>query len=233
MPTYYEPPYLQTMTDPSDTLKAGSRPHPLASALAAFARLMSGVTVRWVDAEPSDRQRVYFANHSSHLDAVVLWASLPPAARGKTSPVAGIDYWGKTRLRRYLADNVFRALLINRQPKGAERSRAAAEAVMAQLVAAIDRGRSLIVFPEGTRGSGDEVAPFKSGIYHLARQRPQVELVPAYLENLNRILPKGEVLPVPVLSSATFGPAMHLQPGEDKDAFLARTRDAVVGLRPA
>ena len=209
------------------------RPHPFASVLAVVARLMSGVTVRWVDSAPVVRQRVYFANHSSHLDAVVLWAALPAAARVLTSPVAGVDYWGKSRFRRYLADNVFQALLINRQPKGAERSLAAAEAVMADLVAAIDRGRSLIVFPEGTRGLGDEVAPFKSGIYHLARQRPNVELVPAYLENLNRILPKGEVLPVPILSSATFGPAVRLEDGEDKAAFLSRARDAVVRLRPA
>jgi len=194
---------------------------------------MSGVTVRWVDSSPMVRQRVYFANHSSHLDAVVLWAALPTPARVLTSPVAGIDYWGASGLRRYLADNVFQALLINRQPKGSERSLAAAEAVMAELLAAIDRGRSLIVFPEGTRGLGDEVAPFKSGSFHLARQRPDVELVPAYLENLNRILPKGEVLPVPVLSSATFGPPMRIEPGEDKAAFLERARAAVVRLRPA
>jgi 1-acyl-sn-glycerol-3-phosphate acyltransferase len=207
------------------------RPHPLASVLAVVARLMSGVTVRWVDSAPALRQRVYFANHSSHLDAVVLWAALPAPVRMLTSPVAGIDYWGKSAVRRYLADNVFQALLINRQPKDADRSLAAAEAVIADLVAALDRGRSLIVFPEGTRGLGDEVAPFKSGIYHLARQRPDIELVPAYLENLNRILPKGEVLPVPVLSSATFGPPVQLANGEDKSSFLSRARDAVIGLK--
>ena len=210
-----------------------ARPHPLASVLAIVARTISGVRVRWVDCEPSDRQRVYFANHTSHLDAVVLWASLPVAARVRTSPVAGRDYWGKTRMRRYLADRVFQALLINRQPQGAERSLAAAQAVMADLVAAIDQGRSLIVFPEGTRGSGEDVAPFKSGIYHLASERPHVELVPAYLENLNRILPKGEVLPVPVLSSATFGPPLRLEPAETKAAFLERARNAVRRLRPS
>lgn len=205
----------------------------MASLLAMVARLMSGVTVRWVDSTPAVGQRVYFANHTSHLDAVVLWAALPPAVRVMTSPVAGVDYWGKTRLRRYLADNVFQALLINRQPAGADRSLAAAQAVIADLIAAIDRGRSLIVFPEGTRGSGEEVAPFKSGLYHLAQQRQGVELVPVYLENLNRILPKGEVLPVPVLSSATFGPPLHLTPNEGKAAFLERARDAVVRLRPS
>ena len=193
--------------------------------------------MRWANCEPLSIQRVYFANHSSHLDAAVMWASLPATARALTSPVAGIDYWGRTTIRRYLADRVFHAILINRPstlrggPAGDRR--AAAEAVTKQLVAAIDAGRSLIVFPEGTRGSGDEVAPFKSGLYHLARARPAVELVPAYLENLNRILPKGEVLPVPVLSSATFGPPIHLEPGEEKPAFLTRARQAVCDLKPS
>lgn len=212
---------------------AADRPHPLASLLAVVARLISGVQVRWLDCEPSPRQRVYFANHTSHLDAVVLWASLPVEARVLTSPVAGRDYWAKTKFRRYLADQVFHALLINRHPKGAERSLAAAEQVLEQLAAALGAGRSLIVFPEGTRGQGDEVAPFKSGIYHLAWRRPDVEFVPAYLENLNRILPKGEFLPVPLLSSATFGPPLHIETGESKAAFLDRARAAVCRLRPS
>jgi 1-acyl-sn-glycerol-3-phosphate acyltransferase len=207
-------------------------PHPLASALAGFARFVSGVQVRWLDCAPLAGQRVYFANHTSHLDAVVLWAALPAASRSRTAPVAGRDYWEKTAVRRYLSARVFQAVLINRQPPGAERSRAAAEAVLADLVAAIDRGLSLIVFPEGTRGSGEDVAAFKSGLYHLACQRPDLELVPAYLDNLNRILPKGEVLPVPLLSSATFGPPIRIAPAEPKSDFLARARDAVCRLKP-
>ncbi len=212
---------------------ADLRPHPLASVLAAVARVISGVRVRWADCEPASTQRVYFANHSSHLDAVVLWAALPPGARARTSPVAGRDYWARTPLRRYLADRVFHALLINRQPQGEERSIANAKAAIGQLVGALDAGRSLIVFPEGTRGAGDAVADFKTGIYYLAKARPQVELVPAYLENLNRILPKGEFVPVPLLSSATFGPPMRLAPGEDKAAFLGRAREAVCRLKPS
>jgi len=209
------------------------RPHPLASLLAGFARLISGVQVRWVDCAPAPRQRIYFANHASHLDAVVLWASLPASTRAGTSPVAGRDYWEKTAIRRYLAGHVFRVLLIDRTPHGAERSVESAARVTDVMVAALDRGLSLIVFPEGTRGSGEEVAPFKSGIYHLACRRPDVELVPAYLENLNRILPKGEVLPVPLLSSATFGPPITIAPHESKRDFLDRTRAAVIQLKPA
>jgi len=207
--------------------------HPVAALIAGLARLISGVHARWLDCEPGSRQRIYFANHTSHLDAVVLWASLPAEARALARPVAARDYWEKTALRRYLAGRVFHAVLINRNPQGSERSLAAAQAVMEQMVAALADRSSLIVFPEGTRGSGEDLAEFKSGIYHLAQKRPDVELVPAYLEHLNRILPKGEVLPVPVLSSATFGPPLRLEPGEPKRAFLERAREAVRRLRPS
>lgn len=212
---------------------AAPRPHPLASLIAVVARLISGVQVRWLDCEPVARQRIYFANHASHLDAAVLWASLPAAARATTSPVAGRDYWEKTAVRRYLAANVFHAILINRHPHGAERSIAAAQQVLEQMAGALGRGQSLIVFPEGTRGPGGDVAPFKTGIYYLARRRPDVELVPVYLDNLNRILPKGEVLPVPLLSSANFGPPLRIEPEETKTAFLDRAREAVRRMRPA
>jgi 1-acyl-sn-glycerol-3-phosphate acyltransferase len=207
--------------------------HPLASALAVFARVISGVRARWLDCEPSTRQRIYFANHTSHLDAVVLWSALPDHVRALARPVAAQDYWEHTALRRYLASRVFRAVLINRNPRGAERSLAAAQGVIERLVEALGERSSLIVFPEGTRGSGQDVAPFKSGIYHLVQKRPDVELVPAYLENLNRILPKGEVLPVPLLSSVTFGAPLQAAPGETKREFLGRAREAVRRLRPS
>lgn len=209
-----------------------TRIHPLASFLALFARLISGVQVRWLDCEPSPRQRIYFANHTSHLDAVVLWAALPGEVRALVRPVAAQDYWERAGLRSYLSQSVFHAILINRNPQGSERTLAAAQGVIETMVAAMGGRCSLIVFPEGTRGTGEDVAPFKSGLYHLALRKPGVELVPAYMENLNRILPKGEVLPVPTLSSVTFGPPLRLEPGEPKSAFLERAREAVCRLRP-
>lgn len=206
--------------------------HPFASLLAWLARGISGVRVRWLDCEPTRKQRIYFANHSSHLDAVVLWASLPEDVRPWARPVAARDYWEQDGLRRYLAARVFRAVLIRRQTPMSDRSLAAAQGVIDELAEALGDRDSLIVFPEGTRGSGEDVAGFKSGLYHLARRRPEVELVPAYLENLNRILPKGEVLPVPLLSSVSFGPPLRLEPEEPKRAFLERARAAVCRLRP-
>ena len=209
--------------------------HPLAGVIAAFARLISGVQVRWEGCAPEPRQRVYFANHTSHLDFVVLWSALPAELRAVTRPVAAKDYWEKG-VRAYVALRVFQAVLIERgaaaRAEGLAPPKGAGPAVIDQLAEALGFGHSLILFPEGTRGTGEEVAPFRSGLYHLARRRPDVQLVPAYLQNLNRILPKGEFLPVPLVSSLTFGAPIQVSDEDSKAAFLARAREAVCALRP-
>jgi len=207
--------------------------HPLAGAIAALGRLVSGVQVRWEGPQPDPRQRIYFANHTSHLDFVVLWAALPPELRARTRPVAAKDYWEKGTLRPYLAQRVFRAVLLDRgapSPTDVGPTHVAARDLIDGLVEALGPDGSLIIFPEGTRGSGESVAPFKSGIYHLARRRPDIELIPVYIDNLNRILPKGEIFLVPLISTVTFGPPMHLAEGESKRTFLARAHEAVCTL---
>ena len=206
--------------------------HPLAGIIAGAARLISGVHVRWVDSQPEARQTIYFANHTSHLDFVVLWSSLPAGIRARTRPVAAQDYWDKG-LRRAIAVNVFRALLVARHQPSQEDHSALANPRQAieHMLDAMGTGDSLILFPEGTRGTGEEVATFKSGLYYLCQQKPGLRLVPAHLNNLNRILPKGEFLPVPFLSRLTFGPPLSLEPGEPKAAFLARARAAVCRLK--
>jgi 1-acyl-sn-glycerol-3-phosphate acyltransferase len=206
--------------------------HPLAGIIAGAARLISGVRVRWVDSQPEARQTIYFANHTSHLDFVVLWSSLPARIRARTRPVAAQDYWDKG-LRRAIAVNVFRALLVARHQPSQEDHSALPNPRLAieHMLDAMGTDDSLILFPEGTRGTGEEVATFKSGLYYLCQQKPGLRLVPAHLNNLNRILPKGEFLPVPFLSRLTFGPPLSLEPGEPKAAFLARARAAVCRLK--
>jgi 1-acyl-sn-glycerol-3-phosphate acyltransferase len=210
-----------------------SRIHPVASLLAAVARLISGVQVQWAGCEPDERQRIYFANHSSHLDFVVLWSALPSEIRARTRPIAAKDYWEATPLRRFLANNVFHAVFLDRgaKPKNPDEHHFVGRHLMVEMGEALGSENSLILFPEGTRGTGERVGPFRSGLYHLAMHRPDVQLVPAYLENLNRILPKGEFLPVPMFSLLTFGKPLQLEPGEDKDAFLERAHEAVSSLR--
>jgi len=209
--------------------------HPIASFLAAVARGITGVQVQWAGCEPSERQRIYFANHTSHLDFVVLWSALPSELRANTRPIAARDYWVETPLRRYLAENVYKAVLVERGGMGKSKSNDEAKFVgrsmIEDLTAALGEHSSLILFPEGTRGNGEKVGEFRGGLYHLGMRRPDVELVPAYLENMNRILPKGEYLPVPMLSLLTFGKPIQVESHEHRDAFLERAREAVSSLR--
>jgi 1-acyl-sn-glycerol-3-phosphate acyltransferase len=194
------------------------------SLLAAVAKLVSGATLRWVDCQPDVCQRVYFANHTSHLDALVLWASLPRDVRAVTRPVAAKDYWDRGALRRYMARQ-FNALLIDRREIRVHQS------PVDLMIDAIGDKYSLIVFPEGGRSNDGELGEFKSGLYYLGKKRPDIELVPVYIDNLNRVLPRGEFLPVPLLSCITLGPPIWLESGESKSGFLQRARQCVLDLK--
>jgi 1-acyl-sn-glycerol-3-phosphate acyltransferase len=192
--------------------------------LALIAKLVSGANVRWIDCQPDTCQRVYFANHTSHLDALVLWSCLPKDVRAVTRAVAAKDYWERGPVRRHIARS-FNVLLIDRKKIKVHHS--PVELMMRQ----IGSTYSLIVFPEGGRSTGEDLGEFKSGLYYLAKKRPDLELVPVYMENLNRVLPRGEVLPVPLLSCITIGPPMWLEAGEAKEEFLERARQAVRRLK--
>jgi 1-acyl-sn-glycerol-3-phosphate acyltransferase len=192
--------------------------------LAGAAKLLCGASVRWIDCQPDTCQRVYFANHTSHLDALVLWSSLPRELQPLTRPVAAKDYWDRGPIRRHIAKS-FNVLLIDRTKIKVHQS------PVEMMLREIGDRYSLIVFPEGGRSSGDDVGEFKSGLYYLGKKRPDLELVPVHMENLNRVLPRGEVLPVPLLSCISIGAPIWLEAGESKTDFLRRARDAVCRLR--
>jgi 1-acyl-sn-glycerol-3-phosphate acyltransferase len=193
--------------------------------LAFVARLITGAQGHWLGCPPKAEQRIYFANHQSHLDWVLIWAALPRDLRAHTRPIAARDYWTATKFKQWLTSAVFNAVYVNRQ-------RTDDQDPLEPLADALKNGDSLVIFPEGTRSSAGEPMAFKSGLYHLAQQFPQVSLVPCWIDNVQRVMPKGEVLPVPILCSVTFGAPLALADGEDKRAFLDRARAAVLALRP-
>jgi 1-acyl-sn-glycerol-3-phosphate acyltransferase len=195
-------------------------------AISTFARFMTAPRALWQGIEPVPQQRVYFANHSSNGDFVLLWTALPTPLRRLTRPVAALDYWLTSPLRAFIGREVFNAVLIDRRPE------ARTEDPVAQMVAALDQGSSLIIFPEGQRNSSDApLLPFKSGLYHLAKARSGVDLVPVWIANLNRVMPKGEVIPVPLICTLTFGAPLRIAQEETKDAFLARATQALLALK--
>jgi 1-acyl-sn-glycerol-3-phosphate acyltransferase len=192
--------------------------------LLAFVRLLTGAQARWHGCPPKAEQRIYFANHQSHADLVMIWAALPAELRTITRPIAAKDYWTRTPLRQWVTTAVFNAVYVDRERKGDEDP-------LQPLVDALASGDSIVIFPEGTRGHGEEPQPFRSGLYSLAQRFPQAVLVPAWIDNIQRVMPKGEVVPVPILCSVTFGAPMRLEEGEERRAFLDRARAAVIALR--
>jgi 1-acyl-sn-glycerol-3-phosphate acyltransferase len=196
---------------------------PSSFLLTGVAKLLVGAFPRWLGCAPEPTQRIYFANHTSHIDTVAIWAALPIRLRDTTHPVAAKDYWGGG-VRRYIATKMLRAVLIDRARSDPNAN------PLAPLIEMLKLGESLIIFPEGTRGASAVPGQFKSGLYHLATQFPGAQLVPVYLENLHRALPKGAVLPIPMTCTVRFGTPMALAADETKEAFLERARGEVVKL---
>ncbi|OJF95055.1 lysophospholipid acyltransferase family protein [Pararhizobium antarcticum] len=196
--------------------------------IVVFARAVTAVRAIWPESGPPQGQCIYFANHSSHGDFILIWSVLPPWMRVRTRPVAGADYWLKSSLNRFIGCDVFAAVLIERDR---EKRLQDPIAVMSD---ALDAGSSLILFPEGTRNETEaRLLPFRSGLYNLAMAtRPDIPLVPVWIDNLNRVMPKGEIVPIPLICTVTFGEALIIAPDEAREIFLARATDALLALAP-
>ena len=188
--------------------------------ICGFVRLFTGVQVRWQGIQPQPVQRIYFANHTSHFDCLVLLSVLPHNIRKLVRPAGATDYWTATPMRHWFSQEIMHVILIERLKL------TKANNPITPLVKALDEGSSLIIFPEGGR-SNSELQKFKAGIYHLSKKRPNIELVPTYIENANRILPKGEFIPIPMLCSITFGEPIHLHPNEGREEFLERAEQSI------
>lgn len=197
-------------------------------AIVLLCKAVTAVRADWRGVAPEPAQRVYFANHTSNADLPMVWSVLPPSLRDRTRPVAAADYWLASPLRAFFGGEVFRGVLVDRRPE------ARTTDPMEAMLGALDEGSSLIIFPEGKRNMGpDPLLPFKAGLYNLGRARPDVDLVPAWIANLNAVMPKGEVIPLPLIATVTFGAPLRVGEGEGKDAFLARAGAALAALREA
>ncbi|KVZ07043.1 lysophospholipid acyltransferase family protein [Burkholderia ubonensis] len=193
--------------------------------LLSIVRLVAGAYPVWHQAPPSPTQKIYFSNHTSHIDTLAILAALPRDVRAVVRPVAARDYWDSSDLKRHIAQKLLNVVLIDRH-------RETGGDPLDPVRDALAQGHSIIIFPEGTRSAEALPQPFKSGLFHLASEFPNVALAPVYLENLQRIMPKGAIWPVPLICKVHFGANEALADQEDKASFLARMRDALVALAP-
>ena len=192
--------------------------------LLGLIRVLTGAQARWQGCPPKAEQRIYFANHQSHADLVLMWAALPAELRSITRPIAAKDYWTKTPFKKWITTSVFNAIYV-------DRVKTTDQDPLEPLIDALENGDSIILFPEGTRGNQDEPQSFKSGLFNLALKFPHVVLVRAWINNVQRVMPKGEVVPVPILCSVIYGAPIAVEAGEDRAHFLTRARQAVMDLR--
>ena len=190
------------------------------------ARLLTGARSLWVGCQPELKQRIYFANHNSHIDFILLWSSLPKDMRRRTRPVAASDYWTKDGFRRFLIQDTFNGVTIKRNRENNEDPLEPIKDVMQQ-------GYSIIFFPEGTRNLEDDVEllPFKSGLYNLHREFPDIDIVPVWISNLKRVMPKGALVPLPLLSTVIFGSPLEQHIEMDKKEFLDYAQQALLKLK--
>ena len=190
------------------------------------ARLLTGARSLWIGCEPIPKQRIYYANHNSHIDFILLWSSLPKIMRRQTKPVAASDYWLKDGFRQFLIKDTFNGVTIQRNCEDQTDPLQPVKDALAQ-------GYSIIFFPEGTRNLNDDIdlLPFKSGLYNLHQQFPEIEIVPVWISNLKRVMPKGAFIPLPLLSTVCFGCPLKQHLEMNKTAFIDYAHQQLLELK--
>lgn len=196
-----------------------------AAVVRPFLALFIGLRVRGREHLPAADPFVLIANHTSHLDTVALLSLFPLRRLGHIRPVAAADYFLAGKTRAWLSRTLFNILPVAR--RNVTRANNPLEVMRAALAA----GDSLVLFPEGTRSQDGEPGRFLPGVAHLAEACPDVPIVPAFLVNLGRSLPKGTVLPVPFFAEVRLGPPLH--PTGTREEVLAALESAVAALRDA
>jgi 1-acyl-sn-glycerol-3-phosphate acyltransferase len=203
--------------------------------LVGLAKILTGAQGVWSGTLPDKRQRIYFANHTSNMDTIVIWSALPSHLRKITRPVAAKDYWDNPGIRRHIATKELNVVFVERNKE------TRTEDPLNPLRRALDEGYSLIIFPEGKRNPEAVPGEFKAGIYKLHQEYPDVEMIPVYLENVTKSFPRGAPFPLPVICKAYFGSALkdednpyleYADEPEQISQFLNKARRAVIELIP-
>jgi 1-acyl-sn-glycerol-3-phosphate acyltransferase len=191
-----------------------------------FLRIIVGVQFKNRDILKNCKQFVIVANHNSHLDTMSLLSALPAATIHNTHPIAAGDYFGQSPMRAFFTRFFVNAILIPRsRPKEGEQG----QDPIQLMIAALDKGHSLILFPEGTRGEPEKLQKFKRGIGILLEQRPDIPYIPAFMRGLGKVLPKGEALLVPFNSVLTFGEPVFCK-GMPVDEIVQSVESSIIKL---
>jgi 1-acyl-sn-glycerol-3-phosphate acyltransferase len=191
-----------------------------------FLRMIVGVHFRNRDVIRRHEQFIIVANHNSHLDTMCLLSAIPWRMLWKTHPIAASDYFGQSPWKAFFTRFFVNAILIPRnRPKEGEEGPDPIQLMMDQL----DKGHSLILFPEGSRGEPEKFQKFKRGIGILLEQRPHIVVIPAFMKGLGKALGKGHTLLIPTSSVVIFGEP-ELSKAKDVEGIVAETEEKIRSL---
>lgn len=165
--------------------------------------LVCGINVRGRRRLPATGPCIIAANHNSHLDTLVLMSLFPVTKVGLVRPVAAADYFLKNRLLAWFALELIGIIPISRRPTRKDGH------PLARVHEALRQGQVVIIFPEGSRGEPERLAPFKKGVAHLVRAFPEVDVVPVHIHGAGKSLPRGEALLVPFIIDVRIGSPMR------------------------
>ena len=170
-----------------------------------------------------DDQFIMVANHASHLDALCLLSALPLRSIHTTYPAAAKDYFFTT-----LPKVAFSAVVVNAMPFDRKENPRESIDLCRELLAT--PGHALILFPEGTRSTTGEMAPFKPGIGYLTTGT-SIPVVPCHLAGAYRAWPKGAWIPRPRKLELRIGAPMLFADESNPKRIAAALEEAVKGLR--
>ncbi|MEN8146720.1 MAG: lysophospholipid acyltransferase family protein [Campylobacterota bacterium] len=171
---------------------------------------IAGVHVKGRKNLPKKGPCIIAANHNSHLDTLVLMSLFPSAMVSEVRPVAAADYFMKNWLVAWLSKALIGIIPLQRKPTKAEGH------PLAEVHKALEAGEIVIIFPEGSRGEPEKLAPFKNGITHLVKAFTEVPVVPVCLYGAGKSLPKDEVLFVPFVIDVNIGVALRYENEHDQ-----------------
>lgn len=188
------------------------------------AKLMTGADLTGREHLPSKGPAIVAANHTSHVDTLLMLSIFPAVAISKVRPAAAADYFLKDPVVGWFSRNI-----IGIVPVARDKVRTEGEDVLRPALDALARGEIVVVFPEGTRGDGDELSRLKNGVARLAEAYPDAPVIPVWIQGAGRVLPKGEVVPVPMTCAVLVGPPIHWQ--GRRTAFMDALRQGLQSLK--
>jgi len=189
-----------------------------------FLILTMGLNIKNKERLPNGKNpKIIIANHNSHLDTLFIMSLFPNKIIDKVKPVGAKDYFYSNKYISWISKNLLDIIPLDRKVKEKD--------PLKSIYDSLDKGNIVIIFPEGSRGNPEELTSFKNGIHHIAKNKPDVEIIPIYMEGMGKSLPKNEALFVPFVGNVNIGKEIKFNKEEKREDFIKRLEKTMKKLK--